>query len=69
MNLLKLFAVSRDFNMEGERVPGEFRFICKYDIQLYVWTHTYSPSGHQFFKMGSEDEEIEAAIKMVDPFT
>jgi hypothetical protein len=26
MNLLKLFAVSRDFKMEGERVPGKYRF-------------------------------------------
>ena len=52
MKLLELFAVCRGFKMVGERIPGKHGFICEFDLQLYVWTNTYSPSGHQFLQSG-----------------
>lgn len=56
MNLLEEFAANWSnpgLKVEGDRVSGCYGFVIEYNGQLWLWTHSYSPSGHEFFPLTS----------------
>jgi hypothetical protein len=67
VSVLEQFARQWGLKIEGERIPGAYGFITEHNGELRVWTHTYSPGGHQFFPTVTGFDEIKAMIQMVDP--
>jgi len=54
MTLLEQFAADwavMGFKVEYGRIRGVYGFIEEYNGKLWVWTHSHSPNGHEFFPM------------------
>ena len=62
MTLLREFAVQW-----GDRILGAHGFITEHNGELWVWTHSYSPSGREFFPIAADWDEVEAMIRMIGP--
>ena len=67
VSVLVQFARQWCLKIEGDRIPGAYGFITEHDGELWVWTHTYSPGGHQFFPVVTGFDEIKAMILMIGP--
>jgi hypothetical protein len=62
MNLLEEFAVNWGLSVDGERILGFYGFIMEHQGQLWVWTHTYSQNGHEFFPITDLTAELKAVV-------
>jgi hypothetical protein len=62
-------AVDWGLKVDGERILGFYGFIMEYQGLLWVWTHTYSPNGHEFFPILDLTTEVKslALIKIGIP--
>jgi hypothetical protein len=67
MTLLEEFAVHWGLKVEGDRIPGNHGFITEHNGKLWVWTHSHSPNGHEFFPIAANWDEVEAMIRMIGP--
>lgn len=67
MTLLREFAVQWGLKIEGDRILGAHGFITEHNGELWVWTHSYSPNGHEFFPIAADWDEVEAMIRMIGP--
>jgi hypothetical protein len=65
MTLLQEFGVQWGLKTEGERIPGVYGFIMEHEGELWVWTHTYSPNGHELFPIATGYDEVKAMIRMI----
>ncbi len=67
MALLEQFAADWavwGFKVEGERIYGVYGFIMEYNGELWVWTHSHAPNGHEFFPIRGCFDELKAVFLM-----
>lgn len=65
MKLLERFAADWNLKIEGERIPGIYGFIMEREGQIWVWSHSYSPNGHEFFPIATGYDEIKAVLRLI----
>jgi hypothetical protein len=65
MTLLKEFAVAWGLKMEGERIPGLYGYICEYNGELWVWTHSHAPNGHELFPIESGEMKYRVCTRFL----
>jgi hypothetical protein len=67
MTLLEQFAALWGLKVEGARIPGVYGFICEHDEELWVWTHSHAPNGHEFFPIENWGDEIKGVYQILGP--
>jgi len=60
MSLLEDFARNWGLRVDGERISGAYGFIEEGEGLLWVWTHSHSPNGHEFFPITDFMAEMKA---------
>ena len=67
MTLLEQFASDWAFcrfKIENERINGLYGFIMECDNELWVWTHSHGPNGHEFLPIRDGYDELKAIYLM-----
>jgi hypothetical protein len=64
MSLLEEFALNWGLKVDRDRIPGLYGFIIEHQEQLWVWTHSYSPNGHEFFPIINWATELNAVVRI-----
>lgn len=64
MILLEQFASDWQLKIVGDRIPGCYGYIEEHNGELWVWTHSYSPGGHKFFRIEGWVDEFKAVYLM-----
>jgi hypothetical protein len=65
-SVLRDFAACwRFLRIEGDRIPGCYGFLTEHDGELWMWTHSHSPNGHEFFPVIEPHDFLKAVVLLL----
>ena len=63
MTLLEKFVQDfPEFKITGDRINGVHGYLSEINGELWMWTHSYSPVGHQFYPLKYHYQWIGTAV-------